>query len=777
MIKHYLTVAFRNLRKYKSQSIISIVGLAVGFTCFALASLWIRYEMTYDTFHRDADRIYHVRRVGDHSETFHITSPWFLAKQLKENFPEIEEAGKAEIREKVPLVIDGNAQRVTTARVDSAFLSMFDIRLMEGNLDFLVWGSEKIAITEEQSRLIFGDKSPLGETIKMDGKNRTICAVVSNWGKHSNIYFQFLEGTINDAPLAYNTGETFIKLNKNTNIKGLSEKLHDYKIDFQAKFENFQMTPLTSLRYKDANVQPDVKFQYLLLFATVGILVIICSLFNYMTLFVSRFRIRAKELALRTVLGSSVKSLFVLFATEYLSILLFALLLGLLFIKISFPMFSEMSGIDPNISGIYLETLIYIGSIVILSMGIFYILTRLFSKRTLYASIKKTNKNVFRNVSIIMQLIISIGFVFCTAVMLKQIYFLHHVDMGADFRHTFSLDINPKPDMKAMENQLKQLPEIEEVISGNLTRLPYGAYMTSTIKESEDFPAEIPEEGIFLESWEVTKVNMDFYRMQLAAGDWVDGNDPKENIMINETAVKTFGWTDPVGQGFNHIEFDRNFNAKKVRYIIKGVLKDISILPTLPVKPAIFTIVDEQGITRPRSDYFLLRYQGDWKIVKEKIEQLAKKDNPDGDMRFNNADEEYAKYIQSDSILLKLLSFVSLVCVIISVFGFFSLISLSCEERRKEIAIRKINGATMRDILAMYFKTYFSLLIIGAVIAFPIGYYIMRQWLEQYVKQTSISAWIYLAIIFVMAFVIILCVGWRVYKASVENPAEVLKTE
>jgi ABC-type antimicrobial peptide transport system permease subunit len=116
-----------------------------------------------------------------------------------------------------------------------------------------------------------------------------------------------------------------------------------------------------------------------------------------------------------------------------------------------------------------------------------------------------------------------------------------------------------------------------------------------------------------------------------------------------------------------------------------------------------------------------------------------------------------------------------LVCIIISVFGVFSLISLSCEERRKEIAIRKINGATMKDILAMFFKTYFSLLIIGAIIAFPIGYYIMKQWIEKYVKQTDISAWIYLSIIFIMAFVIVLCVGWRVYKASVENPAEVIK--
>ncbi|MDR0836022.1 MAG: FtsX-like permease family protein, partial [Tannerella sp.] len=769
MIQHYLTVAFRNMRKYKMQSVISIVGLSVGFTCFALASLWIRYEMTYDHFHRDVERIYHVRPVEKPSDTQRISSPWFLAKFLKETFPEIEASCKVEIREKTLLLIDENTQYVTNALVDSAFLKMFDVRLIEGNPDFLIEGSKKIAITEAQSRLMFGDKSPLGEILNINFENntRTICAVVSTPKKHSNIYFQFLEGTTNESQWAYHTGETFIKLNKNTDTKGLARKLHDYKIEFaNSGYENFQMTPLTSLRYKDSNVETQVKFQYLLLFAVIGLLVIICSLFNYMTLFVSRFRIRRRELALRTVLGASGKSLFVLFATEYLSVLLFALMLGLLFINISLPAFSEMSEIDPDTSGIYLEMILYIGSITLLSMGVFFVLTRLFSKQTLNASIKKINKNVFRGASIIAQLIISIGFIFCTVVMLKQIYFLQHVDMGADFRHTFYLDISPRPDMKAMENQLKQIPEIEDVLSGNLLALPYGVYTTITLEKSEDFPVEIPKEGLLIETWEMMKTNIDFYRMRLIAGDWVDENDPKENIMINEAAAKAFGWKDPVGHSFDYFMLNRKkLESEKVRCIIKGVLKDISILPTVPVNPAIFIVVDEKGITRPRSNYFLLRYQGNWKTVKNKIEQLVKKDAPNAFLTFRNADEEYANYIKSENVLLKLLSFVSFVCVIISVFGFFSLISLSCEERRKEIAIRKINGATMNDILKMYFKTYFSLLIIGAVIAFPIGYYIMRQWIEKYVKQTEISAWIYLLILFVMAFVIILCVGWRVYKA------------
>ncbi|GHU68869.1 hypothetical protein AGMMS49983_21810 [Clostridia bacterium] len=168
-----------------------------------------------------------------------------------------------------------------------------------------------------------------------------------------------------------------------------------------------------------------------------------------------------------------------------------------------------------------------------------------------------------------------------------------------------------------------------------------------------------------------------------------------------------------------------------------------------------------------------------WKSAKEKIEQLHQKeyaaDYPN--MAIWNAEEIYDNYLKSENALIKLLSIVSAVCLLICVFGFVSLVSLTCEERRKEIAVRKINGATSRTILSIFSREYFTLLIIGALIAFPAGYYIMHRWLEQYVRQTDISAWIYLAILAALALIIILCVGWQVYKASVENPADVMKSE
>ena len=165
-----------------------------------------------------------------------------------------------------------------------------------------------------------------------------------------------------------------------------------------------------------------------------------------------------------------------------------------------------------------------------------------------------------------------------------------------------------------------------------------------------------------------------------------------------------------------------------------------------------------------------------WKSCKERIENLIEKEH--GNVRYviSNDEEEFDKFVKSEKNLIKLLSFVSLICILICIFGFVSLVSLSLEERRKEIAIRKVHGATVGEILAMFAKEYFLLLFIGAAIAFTAGYYIMQRWLEHYVIRTDIPAWIYLGIVSALALVIVLCVGWQVYRASVENPTDVVKS-
>jgi len=365
-------------------------------------------------------------------------------------------------------------------------------------------------------------------------------------------------------------------------------------------------------------------------------------------------------------------------------------------------------------------------------------------------------------------LVISIGFAFCTIVILKQMYFLHHSDeLGFSF-HDRGAILSTNIDSGVLANQLKQIPEITEVFyakeMSNL--LPMSSRSSSMVNRWDDMPPDA--ERIYVERVFVSSEYIAFYNFQLVEGEMLTDADPAEEVvLLNESAVKAFGWHDPIGKRFG--------NRK-----VKGVIKDVyNFGPTIPTKPVYYSYHHQQYGSFGRSTVLFQYQKGSWKSCKERIEKLINTEYADISQLIEvvNSEEEYDKYLKSENALIRLLSVVSAICVLICIFGFVSLVSLTCEERRKEIAIRKINGATAGDILAMFAKEYFLLLFIGAVIAFTTGYFIMQRWLEHYVKQTTISVGIYLSIVFVLALVIILCVGWQVWRASIENPAEVVKSE
>jgi len=762
------------------QNIISIVGLAVGFTCFALATLWIRYEMTYDSFLKDAKQMYVVYRPNPFSPDqigYGISSYYPLAAYLKETFPEIEEA--APLIPSFPgskVIVGGVESPTQRIYADSTFLRMFDVKILEGNQDFLIPGSNKLAITKGKARLLFGNEDPIGKSVNDGYKDYIICAVVSGIPKQSNYAFDFI-GSFSPYILDFksswhsSSGEnTIIKLVPGTNVEAFEKKLYELNTgEEKGNISKMTIKPLTKLRYLDPNVIREVKFQHILIFSVSGLLVILCSMFNYLTLFVSRFRIRQKELALRTVCGASGSSLFVMLTVEFILTLLLAILLGGLLTQWLHQSFLTLADIQMDLLAVYRESLLYIGGVILISLLLFWLILFIFRRRSLNLSIRQSNKNLSRKVSIIVQLIISIGFVFCTIVILKQMYFLHHTDeLGFSFQNRGAVTLYSNEDGHILANHLKQIPEITEVVDADgMTNLVHpNGRMSFKVDNWDDKPLDA--KIIDLEIVYISSEYCKFFDFKLVDGEMLTDADPDSLVLINESAVKAFGWHEPVGKHF--------FS----RYKVKGVIKNIyNFGPTVPAKPVIYSNNNDkkEGII-VGSTTVLFKYKEDmWKSCKGKIEQMIKKEYTDTNNVITNTEEEYNKFLKSENTLIKLLFFLSAICILICVFGFVSLVSLTCEERRKEIAIRKINGATSGNILAIFAKEHFLLLMIGAVVAFSAGWFIMRRWLENYVKQTDIPAWIYLSILFAMALLIVLFVGWRVYKTSIENPAEVVKRE
>jgi cell division protein FtsX len=784
MLIHYLKLAFRNMWKYKSQTLISLIGLAVGFTCFALAMLWIRYEMTYDSFHQNAKQLYVVYKPSFMNPTGYdrgTVNP--LAAYLKETFPEIKEAiTLLPAWPGLTYSVEGVDIPAKMIAADSSFFRRFDVKILEGNRDFMIPGNHTLAITQEKARRLFGDENPIGKTVSIMNNEFVICAIVSDMSKHSNYAFDFIWPFFPwsmDPNQHWNTsgGEnTIIELYAGTNIEAFEKKLYDHTIDKQGnRIEKMTIKPLTKLRYLDSDIISNIKFHHVVIFAITGLLVIICSLFNYLNLFISRFRLRQKEMSLRVVCGATGGSLLKMFSVEFMVSQTLVVLSGCYLTQLIHKSFLSLSDIHINLSAIFIEALVYFGGIIIVSLFVFWLNLYVFRRRSLNLSINQGNKKQFRKIAVIGQLVISMGFAFVAIIILKQIYFLHHTDeLGFSFQNRGVITFQPAGRGDVLANQLKQLPEISEVVDAEgLTGLiPIKEGYSTFIHKWDEQPAGSKE--IHVERLFVSPEYVDFYNFQLLEGEKLNDADPETFVLISESLVKALGWQNPVGKRFG-------YDDRGGGYTVKGVIKNIyHLAPTVQTNP-FFYKKRSPNETMRGDDYTTVLFkcrEGMWKSCRAKIEQLLKKEYADlSYVTLINTEEAYNKFLQSEDALIKLLSFVAMICVLICVFGFVSLVSLTCQERRKQIAIRKINGATVSDILAIFTKEYFLLLFIGAVIAFTAGYFIMQRWLENYVKQTSIPAWVYLSILIAMALVIVACVGWRVYRASVENPAKVMKME
>jgi hypothetical protein len=755
--------------KYKSQTLVSIVGLAVGFVCFAMATLWIRYEMSYDSFHANADRMYCVnqqrRSFGDMVSSF---TPYPLAEYLKSVFPEIANATAVQSGN-IDFKYEGVNHQDRILRSDSSFFNMFDVRIVEGNMDFVIPENKKMAITREKSLQLFGNESPVGKRITMNDRSFTeyeICAIVTGFPKHSNYQFDFIgafDFIQTTATKGWNisNGYTLVELVSGIDMDAFEKKLNTHQVQSEGytAVEKMTLTPLTEVRYTAPTVAIEVTFQHIIIFALAGSLLILCTLVNYLTLFLSRFRMRQREFALRTVYGASGRSLFAMLSVEFLLSLIAALLFGIVLIDIISPYFMTVSSTRLDLPSIYLESVIYIVGIIVAALTVFVLTLVLFRRRTLDSSIRD-NKKILRKASIVIQLIVSIVFTFCTFIILKQMYYLHGSDLGFSFKNRGSIKIEITPDQIAvLNNKMKQIPEIKETLAEHAPVLPI---FIKPLDHVSDWDGKQEDKYITIEFAVTSEQYAKFYEFKLIEGEFVRDDEDEKYVLINESAAKAFGWDKSVGKSFGS-------------RVVKGVMKNIyNFSPTIAAQPVYYLRQNNSNILSKES-CILFKYEGDWKTCIDKINKIVEEEFPNKYYEYHNTEEVYDKFLKSENTLLVILTIISLVCIIVCIFGFVSMVSLTCEERRKEIAIRKINGATIKDILDIFFKEHLTLLAVGAAIAFPAGYIIMKRWLQNYVIQTEISAWVYVAILLSLIMVIVVSVGGKVWRTSRENPINAIK--
>ena len=787
MIKHCLKIAIRNLVKYKVQSAVSILGLAVGFVCFSLSLYWIHYEMTYDHFRQDADRIYMVRTNDEYTEGKISTRvPYSLAAYLAQHFPDIAVAAPFHlISERIS--VNDKYQDAVFSSADSAWMNLMDIRIIKGNRNFMLpKDNAEIAITEEAAKKWLRTEDPIGKEVKMLRRTKKICAIVQAENRHTNFPFDFIGNPELGKTWWYITWSILIKVKPDTDIEELESKINanlpaelkQVTLTRKTGIERIILTPLSKLHYaKDFrdDKEAGITFQYIIYFSIAGILIITCALINYLTLFINRMRVRQREMTLRMIHGANIRSLVSLLTVEFLLLLACAVTTGFLLIEICFPSFIELTGIDTAKSSLYGEAVLIIGliSLIILTaiIGLLYILYH----RSLHLSLRyntgRSTGTQLRRGSIVLQLFVCLSFIGCTVLINQQLDYLRHRDLGLKIKNRGSFSVMGDMDYTPLIRKIKELPMITEVMQPDY--YPIVSQLTAIGQfdnwEGLDIPIDTPVPvKLFLGKEDFFR----FYDITLLAGEWLDDLSTYEDIIINESLARRMGWSPQEAIGKHIIQ-------SYITYTIVGVVKDCHYgAPTLPIPHTGFLVGEQMGLMQ-RSAGILFKYkEGTWNECRKALEHLYQTEcSPENILRLNSEEEVYNNYLRSEEMLTRLLSFASLVCILTAMFGIYSLVTLTCEQRRKEIAIRKVNGATVWSILFLFFREYLIMLCIAALFAFPITYVIIKQWILNYVRQVSISPLPFILILIGLALTVIAGISWRVWKAANENPAEVIKNE
>ena len=805
MIRHYLELAWQQLTKYRLQSVVSIVSLAIGFACFALASMWIKYETTYDAFHKDAENTYVVTQRNDYML---INSPSYIDIRALQELSELENL--TYISYNYINSINGQQFRICNTMWlmnDTNFVNLFGLDILEGSPSF-VHNVHEVAISDRLAKRLWKDESPIGKQLstkneyKRDGlkyeRTMTVVAIFRSWGEHSNFDFDLLSRRPEDIPEDFlSRYHIMTHVSPKVDIQKLNGKMDS--IRFYKRYddmsieqylsnvnpeERLKLVPLTELYYSNEvyNYHSKFKINHIYLFSIACGLLISCALLNYLTMFINRLFIRKREMALRTVFGATSKDLMLQFFIEYGLLLLIALLLGLfitfglmedfltladLRVGRTHHVYYKYTEILPEMKTFFCQEILwYILLVFAISLLVSVPFIWYFRRQSLQSSITGVGGlakyNLFRYISTGLQMGISIFCIFCTVVLLKQLDTLRYGDIGFERENRMYQRIPYKyKDMhEGIFSFIKSCPEVDTIIKPDNPIYPaYSSKQGLILKESNPDISE----NFRTYYLHITKETADFYGLKLLEGRFPF--DGEENaIVVNEAFVHKTGWEETLGRQLSE-------NYLKEAATIVGVVKDFhNESPLIKSKPY---ILHYSASPTPDGE-ILLRYKPGMKqALLEKVEAYYNEHEiPFEISNWEDMTEKYNKMLVSEDNLRLLLFIITGICILIALFGVWSMIMLTCEQRRKEIAVRKVFGATTKDILDMFIVEYMALQAVAALVAFPIGYACMKPWLEQYVVQTEIPWWIYVGIFLLVALLVALCVGWRVWKTATAHPAD-----
>ena len=792
MFALYLKIAFRNLWKYKTQSLTGIFSLAFSLACFVPALYWMRYETSYDNSYPDADRIYRIYAVEKQSGKVNEMVQEPLVSKLREQFPATE-ASTGFFPEINTCSTEGMPYiRLQTLLTNNTFFGVFPQEFVSGNTQQPLEVMSNIVLTESMAIRLFGDaEKAIGQQIQslyyFFNPPYTVTAVVKDPPANTNLPF--------DALIFYNLapGDTekwfwdlfntqaYVKLHPHTDVNELAEQLRDYtsKSDLNNNIE-LRILSVSDVRHQ-LNTNLMFTLNFIRLFVAFGVLLLFSALFNFLNLYLDLFRQRLRELRLRAVHGASGGQLIRQMLFELTCAILLALLPACYFIITARPAFSGLLDIQMELPQLMsLFAVCGIGMMVLILLIGFMLFWRLSHLAMRPQSEKKTTgQPVLRRMAVTLQLAVSMVFIIAASVVMMQMHFVNHKDLGFDRSSIIQLSgllTNVKKSVRtALVDKLKTIPQVTDVTTTTFEPR-HNVKLDEVVtlvewpgKSADDKPAfnVIPTDNRFAET----------FRLNMLMGKWIDeGGDHK--IVLNEEAVRVMGLKDPVGTSIRMSVFmsDPDYIEE---YKIVGVVKDFHTLSLRsPILPTIFRQSDTSNeYVTDNTLYIHVTPGQEQEAIKRITAILPDIDPMMAGVVLTPIGELYDHLNQSEQAGLKMFSVLAVVCLLISLFGIYAVASATTQRRRKEIAVRKVVGAKVGDIIRMFFREYTLQVILAGVVALPLAYFAMSRWLQGYAYRTNIPWGLLAGIVVGVVAIVLLTVLGQVLRAANSNPAEVVKSE
>jgi putative ABC transport system permease protein len=782
MIRNYLKIALRNIKRYTAHSILNVTGMAIGMAATILILLWVQDEWSYDRYLSNADDLYRLIEKDNSSEghgTMMVPTPGALASTLKEDYPEIIRTSRYT---QSPLTLKKGDEFIeeSIALVDKDFLKMFNIEFIEGDINNALDDPHNIILTEEMAQKYFGNEHALGKTIPSRGYDVKVTGVIKNVPCNSHLQYNYLapvqwltelDANINNWRERFHI---YIELKKGTDVKIVEQKISGIlKSHLPESQSVILMQPVKKIHlYSSGKYTYDVSghgdITYVRILGLIALIILVIACINFMNLSTAQSVRRAKEAGIRKVAGANSGKIIGQFLGESLVLIFVAHFIAMILVELALPGFNNLTGkqfhIDYYNAGLYIGLLTIILTCSLLS-GIYpaLYLSSLRPLNIMKGIINNSPVNVkFRRILVIFQFSMSVILILCTLIISMQILFMQNTDLGynKDNIGYFMFPIRPgDPKLESLKKELIGNPHIVGVTKGfnpvNIEGSVSGFNWTGKKQGNDVSFCFVGADADYASTFQFGIKQGRFFSTDMA-------NDSSA-IVINEKAAEMMGFKNPVGEivttpwgaRLNIIGVMKNFHYKSLRYAIEPLILQIGASNNLYV--------------RMKPDHT--------PATVESINKTFNSFHPGLPMDFHFLDNDFDNLYRTEQRISKIFAYFSFLAIFISCLGLIGLSSFMAERRTKEIGIRKANGAKSIEIFSMLSKEYILLVITSFVIAGPIAWYSMHKWLQNFAYRINISWLVYALTGIVVMVITVLTISFQSYKAARKNPVEALRYE